>query len=119
MTLQELRYRVLLKLGAVAAGDSPSPDDAAVVLMRYQALHNTLTSRDLTNWNISDEIPDELELPLVAMVAAECARDFGNADPGIQLEGRFDLPQPSLAERQLRKTMARTYASAPVSVEFF
>lgn len=119
MTLQELKYRVLLKLGVVAAGDSPNADDSAVVLIRYQALHNALTSRDLTNWNISDDIPEELELPLVAMVAAECARDFGNPDPALQAEGRFDLPQPSLAERQLRKAMARTYISTPVSVEYF
>lgn len=119
MTLQELKYRVLLKLNAVAAGDSPSPDDSAVVLLRYQALHNTLTSFDLTNWNIKDDIPEEVELALVPMTVAECARDFGNADPSIQVEGRFGLPQPSIAERLLRKIMTKTYVSTPVSVEYF
>jgi len=119
MTLQELKYRVLLKLGVVAAGDSPNPDDSATVLMRYRALHNVLTVRDLTNWNISDDIPEEVEEPITMMTAAACARDFGDVDPGIVLEGKFGLPQPSAAERQLRQIMAATYIRTPVNVEFF
>jgi hypothetical protein len=119
MTLQELKYRVLLKLHVCAAGDSPEADDGATVMLRYNALYNLLSADDLTSWNISDDIPDEYETPIVLMVAAECARDFANADPGMQMEGKYGLPQASIAERQLRKVAATKYISSPQRVEYF
>lgn len=119
MTLQELKYRVLLKLGVVAAGNPVNPDDGATVLLRYQALLALLTIEDLADWAVTDDVPDEFETPLVAMVAADCARDFGQTDQAIIAEGKFGLPQPSLAERQMRRIMARVYVNKPVTAEYF
>jgi hypothetical protein len=119
MTLQELKYRVLLRLGVVAAGDSPNADDGATVELRYRALYNMLESDRLTRWNLSEDIPDEYEAPIIAMTAAECARDFGNADPGIQVEGKYGLPAASPAERQLRRLLSTTYVSTPAKSEYF
>lgn len=119
MTPNDLKYRVLLRLGKVAAGDVPEPDDGITVSLRYEALHALLTAKDLCDWNVSDDIPEEFELVIVSMVAAECAREFADVDPGIQLEGRFGLAQPSPAERQLRQLMARTYVSKPAQSEYF
>ncbi len=119
MTLQELKYRVLLKLGVVAAGDSPNPDDGATVLLRYTALHALLRLNELVDWDVSEDIPDEFETPIVLMTAAECARDFGDTDPGLQIEAKFGLPVPSPAERQLRQLNARTYVSKPAESEYF
>lgn len=119
MTLQDLKYDVLLKLGVVAAGDPVAPDDGATVELRYRALHAMLDIKSLCDWNVADDIPEEFRMPITMMVAAECARDFGNADPGIQLEGKFGLPTPSPAERQLRQLMSRTYVSKPATSEYF
>ncbi len=119
MTLQELKYRVLLKLNVVAAGDVPNPDDGATVLTRYQALHATLSAQELTDWHVAEDVPAEFETPIVAMVAAECAPDFGNPDPAIVLDGKFGLPQPSPQERLLRRLMATTYVSSPVQTEYY
>lgn len=119
MTLQDLKYRVLLRLGVVAAGDSPEADDSATVLLRYNALHALLLAQELIDWDLSEDIPDEFEVAMVPMVAAECARDFGNLDGNLQIEGRFGLPILSIAERTLRRLGARTYVSTPSQSEYF
>jgi hypothetical protein len=119
MTLQDLKYHVLLKLGVVAAGDSPNADDGATVELRYQTLHRHLTAARLTDWNVSADIPDEFDMPIIAMVAAESARDFGNTDPMLQAEGKLGLPNPSPAERQLRRLMSKTYVSTTARTEYF
>lgn len=119
MTLQDLKYHVLLKLGVVAAGDSPNPDDGATVEMRYLSLYSMLVEDGLTLWSVDDSVPPEAELPIVAMVAAECANDFANTDPQIQLAGKFGLPSPSPAERTLRKLTATPYIGAPAQPEYF
>lgn len=119
MTLEELKYRVLLQLNVVAAGDSPNPDDAATVESRYVALHRLLQAQSLTDWNVSDDIPEEFEIPIVAMMVAECAQPFGNADQMIQAQGKFGLPKPSPAERQIRRLTAKTYVSQPAKAEYF
>ncbi len=119
MTLQDLKYRVLLKLGVVAAGDSPAPDDGATVELRYRSLHSLLTAEELADWNISEDIPDDFEAAIINMVAAECAGDFGSMDLTIKAEGKFGLPEPSASERQLRRLASRTYVSKPVETEYF
>lgn len=119
MTLQDLKYHVLLKLGVVAAGDPVSPDDGATVELRYRSLHSLLEVEELTTWNVVEDIPEEFELPIVSMTAAECANDFANTDPAIQLAGKFGLPQASPAERTLRRLMATTYVSTPAKSEYF
>jgi len=119
MTLQDLKYRVLLKLGVVAAGDSPNADDGATVALRYTDLYSLLAADRLTQWNVTDDIPDEFAAPIVLMTAAECGRDFGNTDPGLILEGKYGLPLPSPAERQLRRLVSTAYISRPARPEYF
>lgn len=120
MTPQELKYRVLHKLGVVAAGESPAPDDGKTVEERYTALHGLLTANDLTDWNVSDDIPDAFEMPITDMVAAESVGHFAHPDPASVIAlGKFGLPQPSPAERHLRKLMSSTYVSKPVESEYF
>lgn len=119
MTLQDLKYHVLLKLSVVAAGDSPNSQDGATVELRYRSLHSQLTAHRLTDWSVSDDIPEEFETPVVAMVAADCARDFGNPDPLIQAEGKFGMSPPSPAERQIRRLLSRTYVTTTARTEYF
>jgi hypothetical protein len=120
MTLQDLKYRVLLRLGVVAAGDSVNADDGATVERRYRALHSLLTAHRLTDWNVSDSVPDAFEMPITDMVAAESVGHFSHPDPAsVVALGKFGLAQPSPAERQLRKLMARTYVSKPARTEYF
>jgi hypothetical protein len=120
MTLQDLKYRVLLRLGVVAAGDPVNPDDGATVEQRYRALHSMLSAQRLTDWNISDEVPDEFEGPICDMTAAESVGHFSHPDPASVIAlGKFGLPNLSPAERQLRRLMSRTYVSKTARTEYF
>jgi hypothetical protein len=122
MTPQELRDAVLMEVGVLAAGESAAPEDAAVVTAKYALLHDTLTQRDMTSWDASDDIPDDVAQSVVLMVAHLCASPFGvppqRAAELLQL-GALDLPQPSLAERQIRRAMAEKYVSTPAKSEYF
>lgn len=120
MTLQELRSRVLLRLGVVAAGEPPNADDGQTVEMRYRALHALLFEKELIDWSFEEEIPDEVEDSITAMVAAESVGHFAHPDPAsVVAMGKFGLVPPSPAERTLRQVMAASYVSTPVQTEYF
>jgi hypothetical protein len=120
MTLQELKYRVLLRLGVVAAGESVNADDGETVLLRYRALNALLLQRDLINWTSEEGVPDEYELPILDMVAAEAVGHFAHPDPqGVIAMGKFGLVPPSPAEIQLRQLASPSYMSRPVQTEYF
>ncbi len=122
MTPQELRDAVLMEVGVLAAGESAAPEDAAVVTAKYALLHETLTERDLASWDVTDDIPDDVAQSVVLMVAHLCARPFGvpaqKAAELLQM-GALDLPQPSIAERQVRRALAEKYVSTPARSEYF
>jgi hypothetical protein len=52
------------------------------------------------------------------MLAFVCATEFGKDASKLAAEGALNLPQVSLAERQLRMLLARHYVSYPAQSEF-
>lgn len=126
MTVNELKERVLIRLAVLAAGESAVADDTELVGTRYAAVHDMLITEGLVNWTPTDDIPDWAELPMIAMVAAVCAHEFGvigQRFSELQQQGAFNLHPsqggPSLAERQLRRQTAKTYVPHPASAEFY
>lgn len=121
MTLTDLYRRTLQKLQVIAAEESGDASDLRVVEEKYTSLHGQLTGVSLCDWGASEEVPLAVEIPIVDMLACVCASDFG-LTPNY-LEGALALPPdkggPSLAERQLRRVMARSYVSRPAESEFF
>ena len=126
MTPAALKKAVLKKLQVTAAGDVDAADDVAIITEKYTGLHQMLLVAGLVIWSKTENIPGEAEQPIVAMLAALAASDFGIPEPRhsrLQLEGAFNLPitvgGPSLAERQLRKALAQKHISSPVVSEYF
>ena len=126
MTPAALKKAVLKKLQVTAAGDVDAADDIAIITEKYTGLHQMLLVAGLVIWSKTENVPGEAEQPIVAMLAALAASDFGIPEPRhsrLQLEGAFNLPitvgGPSLAERQLRKALAQKHISSPVVSEYF
>jgi hypothetical protein len=63
------------------AGQTVSSADATDVDAVYSALYANLVERGVITWGSSDEVPDEAERPMVALLAAEIADDFHVDEP--------------------------------------
>ncbi len=123
MTPAQLKSAALKKLQITAAGDSDAADDVAILTTKYEGLHKMLLKDSLVSWSLTEDIPKEAEQPMVSMLAAFAANEFGIPDPRysrLQLEGQFNLQNgPSLAERQLRKALADPHVSSTLVTEYF
>jgi hypothetical protein len=122
MTLAELRRAALQEAGIVAAGESASADDDQLCAQKYAALHDVLLAEKLVAWPVNGDVPEYAETPLTMMLAALIAPAFGVSGDrlnSLRAGGAFGLPVPSIAERMLRRQLAKSYVSAPVKTEYF
>jgi hypothetical protein len=122
MTLQDLYEKTLQRLQITAANEAAEPEDTAVVAARYVGLYKLLRAENLVNWAQTASPPDEVEIPLVAMLACHCAREFSIVDPlysQLLSEGGLGLPQSSWAERLLRSLMSRPYVATRAQSEYY
>jgi hypothetical protein len=126
MTPQELRKAALQELQVLPAGQDASPEDDAVVSARYDALYDMLLSEGLVAWASGDDIPEYAQNPVTQMLAYFCAPAFGIAGQrlvDLKINGALNLPiqmgGPSLAERQLRRQLAKKPVPYPVSSEYY
>jgi hypothetical protein len=121
MTRNDLFKRTLLKLMVIHAIEDADPEDVQLLSDKYDSLHGLLTNEHLSDWSLSEDIPDVVELPIIDMLACVSASDFG-LQPNY-LEGAINLPRskggPSMAESQLRRQMAQAYVSRPARTEYF
>lgn len=118
MTLVDLYQQVLDRLEVTAAGEAAAPEDTKVVRDKYPLLYDMLLTLNLVSWSASEDVPDFSVIPLTSMLAFACAKEFGK-NPLDFVDGALNLNPPSLAERQLRLQLARTYISHPVQSEYF
>lgn len=118
MTLTDFYRKVLEKLEVAAAGESAAPEDTALIASRYASIHSLLLANGLVSWAVDEDVPDEAVSPLIMAVAFEAADEFGD-EKERYASGAIGLPQPSLAERQLRQLNARAYVSTPAQSEYF
>lgn len=118
MTLIDLYRKTLEKLQVAAAGESAAPEDTQLVADKYVSLFQMLLTLDLVSWGQTEDVPDYAVIPLVSMLAFVCATEFGKDESKFAAEGALNLPQVSLAERQLRALLARHYVSFPAASEY-
>ncbi len=118
MTLVDLYQKTLEKIRAVAAGESAAAEDVQLVASKYVSSWNLLKTMGLVSWAVDEAVPDEAVEPLLWVLSFAVASEFG-ANPSEYATGALGLPQPSLAERQLRQLHARDYVSQPAQVEYF
>lgn len=118
MTLIDLYRKTLEKLQVAAAGESADSEDTQLVADKYVSLFQMLATMELVAWGQTEDVPDYAVIPLVSMLAFVCAAEFGKDAGKYAPEGALNLPQVSLAERQLRMLLARHYVSYPAQSEY-
>jgi hypothetical protein len=118
----QFKERVARKLGVLAVGNSLSAEDSILLGEKCQTIQQQLQMLDIANIDMEDGIDDLIADIIVAMVAAISVDDFLLGEPKrskIAGEGALGLPVTSPAERQLRKILAPTVVSRPVTAEYF
>lgn len=119
MTLVDLYRQVLERLQVAAAGESDEPEDVQVVRERYPLLYDMLLTKGLVAWGANADVPAFAALPVIDMLAYQCAGAFGK-DPGLYAaQGALDLPTQSIAERQLRIQLAKHVIPCTQRTEYF
>lgn len=119
MTLTDLYRKALEKLQIAAAGEDTQPEDVQLIEDKYAAVYDMLLTKGLVSWAATADVPDFAVLPLTAMLAWSAAGEFGDDPSAYAAEGAIDLPQESLAERQLKRQLAKAYVSYPATSEYF
>jgi hypothetical protein len=122
MTLTDLYTAALQEIGVLASGEVAEADDRDKVREKYIGLYALLESKDWVEWGEEDEIPSWAEIPVTYMLAFLCAPAFGiSGQKRIELGalGALDSPQPSIAERMMRKQMSKRYYSQTSRTEYF
>lgn len=118
-TLIDLYRKTLEKLTVVAAGESADSLDTQLVADKYVGLYQMLATMELVAWGPTEDVPDYALIPLTSMLAFVSATEFGKDANKLAAEGALNLPQVSLAERQLRMLLSRHYVSYPAVSEYF
>lgn len=93
-TTQDLAVRVLERLKVIAAGDTPSAEDAASVKSFYAGQFAELQADAVAYWD-EDDIPDEAFQALADFVAGRIAPDFGLSRPDLEQSGNLRLRRMS------------------------
>lgn len=123
MTPIQIQFGALKALGVVSVHGTPSPEQGVDVAAKYASLHAMLLERGLSTWALTEPVPAKAEQPVMDMLAYLCSADarFGALERQQELAqlGALGLPQPSLAERQLRALKSRDYVSQPAQSEYF
>lgn len=101
-TQEELVVAILEDLLVLAAGQTVAPEDSDVITRRLGPKVEVLSAKEIAVIPDLDAIDDALFLPLVKIMAAECAPAFGikGAD-----KDRLDLAAKD-AENTLREIVA-------------
>jgi hypothetical protein len=122
MTLTELKAAVLRELGVLATGEDPHSADATVVADKYAALYELLVTENLVSWSSDDDVPANVASPITWMVAHMCASDFAvppQRAAELALKGALNMRPQSMAERQLRRQLARAFVYSPIKTTFY
>lgn len=118
MTLTDLYANVLKNMQVTAAGESPDADDLALIASKYRDLHALLLVRNLANWTVDEDVPDESVEPLTQAISFAAASSFGRSSVDFAT-GAIAAQPLSISEIQLRQNLARKYVSWPQATEYF
>ncbi len=122
MTRNELYKAALVRLNVIGATEEPNAEDGAQVAAKYESLHAMLLQKGLVAWALTADIPEGADIPVTSMLAWAACREFSVDEQTIGSltnEGALDLPEPSLAERQLRRLLNKNYVSYPATSDYF
>lgn len=107
---QELIDRALLELGVLAAGQSASAEDVAVIDGAISPIMSDLATREIWVWGDPDQFDDDAFEHLGILLANARARPFGSQpDEQVRL----------LAESRLKQLRLSVLSGAPQTAEYF
>ena len=75
-TVTDLVTRVMIELGKLASGETPSAEELTDVTARYEDRFEMLTDDNYADWDV-ETIPSAAMPGLIRVVAYECAPMFG------------------------------------------
>lgn len=107
---QQLVIRALQKLKVLAAGQTPSAEDAKIVDDEIVPVLSDLSIRSVYPFGDPDQIEDEAFVHLAYVLANSVADDFGR-DQSEEVRLR--------AESRLRELGAQTLSGQPLQAEYF
>lgn len=122
MTPTEVKTAALREMGAVSFNETPPAEEFAAAGEKYGLLHAMLLEQDLATWAVTEDIPDNCSMPVVWMLANLLTATLGASDSDImkyQALGALNASQLSLAERQLRRVLAKDYVPQVATAEYF
>ena len=76
-TVAELATKVLQRLQVLDADEVAGDADHQFVEDTYTDVHELLSEEGFVTWNLADSIPSGAVQPMVAVMAYECAQEFG------------------------------------------
>lgn len=98
-TIAEVRNRALYLLGMLQVGQSPQDADATRVEEAYGEVYADLKDCGLATWTSTGSVPDALVPHVAALVAYECADDYGVSTARLQrVMARSDKAKMKIAE---------------------
>jgi hypothetical protein len=109
-TREQLVTRALQKLKVLAAGQTPSAEDAAVVDADVVPVLSDLMTRNIYPFGDPDQIEDNAFVHLADILANSVAADFGR-DQNEQTR--------MLAESRLRELTAQTLSGQPLQADYY
>jgi hypothetical protein len=122
MTPTEIKHEALRKLKVISAEEFASAADYQLMTRKYLGVHAMILEMELVIWAVTENIPSKCEQPMIAILCAHSADEFGVKEPRATLlkgEGMLGLPAASPAERLLRKVLTPTIVKSQVRADYF
>jgi hypothetical protein len=122
---QTLITDAMLELGLIDAQETPSAADQAVAKRVYDSWHAKELDRESgVYWpntgDTTEEIPAEVYLGLVDVLAGLICPKFGKAEPVVSdsTDGQT-MPISTRGRRELRRAMTRPRSGLPTRADYF
>jgi len=111
-TKAELATKVAQSLGVLQAGQTINADDSTFIQDAYDSLYLILRANHSVDWGPDDDIPQQFELPVTAMLANQgpVSKAFGSP---------VDYNQLKLAELIIKQSLAIDDNEEPAKVQNF
>lgn len=114
-TRRDLALRALSRLGKVATGQMPAPEDMQIALDGIDPLLAELRVRKVFYTSNPDETPDEAFNPLAALLANSIAEEFEISPEAVQAWAA----RAAQAESRLLEMLDDTDDEAPVRATYY
>lgn len=83
-TVAQIVDKALDRLGVLGTGQTSQSEDVERLTAAYNEVYAALSAKNLTTWDIDEQVPDEYVNPVVSMVAFARVDDYSVPDAKYQ-----------------------------------